>query len=96
MPNDPNDTVSVFYPKRSDAMLAETPDLSKAHCYVCEPAPDPKLILRPFPCSIHQDRPIGSEDGATSVSDGTPSGSGPADGNESNRAACDIVHRKQS
>jgi len=93
MPNDPNDTTSVFIPRTPS--IPDSPDLSRTHCYGCDPAPDPKLILRPFPCILHSKKVEGTDDEAATTSDGIPSGSGAADGNESNRAACEIVHRER-
>lgn len=80
MPNDPNDTMSVFIPTNPDR-IPDTKDLSELYCPICEPVVDMKRIVRPAPCKAHEDqflKPSGAEDervdqfyvGGTSESEG--------------------------
>jgi hypothetical protein len=90
MPNDPEDTMSVFIPTRPDR-IPDTPDLSTAYCPVCEPIQDEKAITRPVPCSKHGEwlAPTGDADSAVSIV-GYISGSSESTA-ESNRIMADLL-----
>lgn len=87
MPNDPNDTMSVFYSTNGD-ILADTPDLSTTYCPVCDPIQDPKAIVRPLPCDKHNTPPGGDAD-ALCYPEGAPymGGTGESEGEVNRRMA---------
>lgn len=90
MPNDPEDTMSVFIPSNPDR-LPDTPDLAEIYCPVCEPPEtiDIKRIVRPALCDKHNDPPVGSADDQVQV-EGYLSGTSESHG-ESNRIIANLI-----
>lgn len=91
MPNDPDDTMSVFIPTKPDR-LADTPDLSTTYCPVCEPVQEPKAIVRPLLCDRHNLAPEGDADDLVTLL-GYLSGTSES-GGEDNRIMNNLIARR--
>lgn len=100
----PNDAASLH---SSEPSPANTADLGVALCDVCEPEKsvldrrDDGKVYFEKRCNLHAVDPLEATKGdadaeakAHGIGEGYLSNSQMADGRESNRAACEIVHRR--